>query len=61
MIELVIQTIIRDLGPTGLLVVGLYFIAGQYLKKISTHLYTINHELGEIRDLLKNQANSNKQ
>jgi hypothetical protein len=53
LLETVIHQIITDLGPTGLLVIGLYFVVGKHLQKISRHVEHMNHELGDIRDLLK--------
>lgn len=53
MIEKIITKIIQDLGPTGLLVLGLYFVIGRYLKDMTTHISKINDEVGEIKNLLK--------
>jgi len=53
LIEQWVQIIVKDLGPTGLLVLGLYFSFGRYLKSACDSLKVINGELGEIRDLLK--------
>lgn len=53
MIDKIVLLIIQDLGPTGLLVVGLYFVIGQHLKKMGQHLEVINKEVGEIRDIIK--------
>jgi len=53
MIEKVITEIINDLGPTGLLIIGVYYVAGKHMAQIAKHIKTINEELGEIRDLLK--------
>ena len=52
MIEKVVTLIIIELGPTGLLICGLYFLLGKHLQKISTHIEVINHELGEIKNLM---------
>lgn len=53
MIEHCIQTIIRDLGPTGLLIIGLYFVLSRPLSCMAASLKVINHELGEILLMLK--------
>lgn len=53
MIEQWAEIIIKDLGPTGLLVLCLYIYGDKYLKSACKSLETINHELGEIRDALK--------
>ena len=56
--------IIEELGPTGLLICGLYLSLGKHLKKISKHIQIINEELGqgkgimqEIKEILKNKKN----
>ena len=56
MIEDVITVIIKELGPTGLLICGLYFLLGKHLQKIGTHIATINDELGQIKDLLQKES-----
>ena len=53
MIEQICEQIIHELGPTGLLIVGIYCVAGKHILKMAKHIETINAELGEIRDLLK--------
>jgi len=57
MIEEIIEQLINDLGATGLLVIGLYWILYQPLRKISRHMGIINEELGEIKDYLKSMDN----
>ena len=53
MIQETITKIIEDLGATGLLVVGLYWILYHPLRQISRHMENVNRELGEIRDCIK--------
>jgi len=53
MIELILNAIINELGPVGLLVIGLYFILYRPLKKMSLHLGVINGELGMIIQMLR--------
>lgn len=53
MIETFIEKVIEELGATGLLVLGLYWILGKPLFKICNSLELINKELGEIRDCIK--------
>lgn len=53
MIEEYLELIIKELGPTGLLICGLYILLGKHLKNISHHLNVINHEIGEIKMILK--------
>lgn len=52
MIERFIETLIEELGATGLLVVGLYFLLHRPLKAMAHHLEIINHELQKIVFLL---------
>ena len=51
--DTILQSIINELGPTGLLVCGLYFLLGRPLTSMKNSLKTINKELGEIRDIGK--------
>lgn len=53
MIEQVCHQIVTDLGPTGLLILGLFVVIGIPLRNISSHIAIINHEIGEIITLLK--------
>ncbi len=53
MIEKLFEQLINELGATGLLVVGLYFLLYRPLNSMSRHIRNINHELGEIRDCIK--------
>jgi hypothetical protein len=52
MIENIITQIITELGPVGLLIIGLYFVLMKPLTAISKHLEVINRETGEVRDAL---------
>lgn len=49
----ILHEIINELGPVGLLVVGLYFCLGKYLKSIADHVKTINDELGQLLEVAK--------
>lgn len=53
MIENLLILIIKELGPTGLLVVGLYYILYRPLHSIMHSLSVINYEVGEIAKILK--------
>lgn len=53
MIEIFFEKLIEELGATGLLVIGLYFILHRPLNSMAKHIKTINHELGEIVTILK--------
>jgi len=53
MIEKILILIIQELGPTGLLICGLYLILGKHLKKISHHTQIINEELGEGKTIME--------
>lgn len=56
MIEEICSNIIKELGSTGLLIIGLYFILEKGSRRISTHLQNINEELFEIITLLKSSV-----
>lgn len=43
MIEKWLTCIIHEFGPTGVLIIGLYFLFYQGLKKIAGHIETLNH------------------
>jgi len=53
MIEIFFEKLIEELGATGILVIGLYFILYRPLSSMAKHIRTINDELGEIVTLLK--------
>ncbi len=52
-IEQFFEKLIQELGATGLLVIGLYFILYRPLVHMAKHLHTINDELGELIQLIK--------
>ena len=56
MIETFMTAIIQELGATGVLLLGLTIICFHVAREISAPLKTINREIGEIRDLLKEIA-----
>jgi hypothetical protein len=49
-------TIVNELGPTGLLVIGLYFLLYRPMKSMAGSLLMINHELGYILAILKKSS-----
>lgn len=53
MFEEICSTIIKELGATGLLIIGLYFILEKGSRRIGARLKKINDELGEIIKLLE--------
>lgn len=53
MIELFCKQIIDNLGATGLLVVGLYFLLYRPLTRMASSLNIINHEIQKIFLLLE--------
>ena len=53
MLESTLTAIINELGSTGLLLCGLYFILMRVGKMIASHLYVINHNTTEIANMLK--------
>ncbi len=54
MIERFFEKLIEELGATGLLVIGLYFILYRPLTSMSKHIRNINHEMTEVISLVKN-------
>ncbi len=55
MIQIFLNSLINELGATGLLVIGLYWILYRPLRSISKHMRIINEELGDIRDCIKEE------
>ena len=53
MIENFIKCLIEELGATGIMLLGLFVIMIHVAREISAPLKTMNKEIGEIRDLLK--------
>ena len=53
MIETFFTTLIKELGATGVMLLGLTLICIHVANKIAKPLTVINGEIGEIRDLLK--------
>jgi len=53
MIEQCLTTIVKELGATGLLLCGLYFILMRVGRMISSHLYVINHNTTEIANIFR--------
>jgi len=52
MIERFFEKLIEELGASGMLVVGLYFLLYRPLNSMAKHIKHINEELGEIIRLL---------
>ena len=57
MIETFFEKLIQELGATGILVIGLYWILHRPLERMAHSLRTINEELGKILDIYKNREN----
>ena len=53
MIETFCTALIKELGATGILLLGLGLIFIYVAREISQPLKVINREIGEIRDLLR--------
>lgn len=53
MIERFFEKLIEELGATGILVIGLYFILYRPLNSMAKHVRNINHELSKIISLYK--------
>lgn len=60
MIEKFVQSVIQELGATGLLLLGICVVGFHVAKEISRPLKTINEEIGQIRDILKEILSSQK-
>ena len=60
MIERFFEKLIEELGATGLLVVGLYFILYKPLTSMARHLRTINHEIRELITLVSDELKARK-
>lgn len=43
MIEKWLQSIVHEFGPTGVLIIGLYFVFTRSMNKIAGHIETMNH------------------
>ena len=53
MIETFFTVLIKELGATGIMLMGLTVLCIHMTREISRPLKVINKEIGEIRDLLK--------
>lgn len=60
MIEIFLTNLIRELGATGVLIVGLYLILYKPIRKSAESLAIINQELGEIIGLLRTALKEKK-
>lgn len=56
MFELIITVIIQELGPTGLLILGLYWVIGKYLRSIACGVRVINHNTTKMAATLEEFA-----
>ena len=55
MIQLFCEKLIEELGASGLLVLGLYFILYKPMRDLAYHIKIINDELGQIAGLYKEE------
>jgi len=53
LLDYFIKMIISELGPIGLLVIGLYWVLGQHLKKICKSIETINHNSTKMMEIIE--------
>lgn len=60
MIERFLEKLIEELGATGLLVIGLYFILYRPLKSMARHMRNINDELKEMLTLMRELSHVDK-
>lgn len=56
MIERVIENIVKDLGSTGLLLIGLYVIVLKGVKCLAKHIEQINHNTTIIAETFQKVA-----
>lgn len=56
MIDALLKTIVNELGPIGLLVIGLYWVLGQHLKKISRCIEKVNHNSTKMLEVVERCA-----
>ena len=56
MIEKFMILMIQELGPTGLLIIGLYLILGKHIKKLTTHVATMNHNSTKMIEIVERCA-----
>ena len=61
MIERFFEKLIEELGATGLLVIGLYFILYRPLNSMARHTHKINDEIGKIYKLMLKQSETKKE
>lgn len=53
LIEYFTKAIVDELGPIGLLILGLYWVLGQHLKKISNCIERINHNTTKMIEIVE--------
>jgi hypothetical protein len=53
MIETFLKLMINELGPVGLLIIGLYFVLGRHLQKICRHIQIMNHNSEKILEAIE--------
>ena len=56
MIEKLCEKLIQELGATGLLVLGLYYILYKPLASMAKHIHKINDEIGLIYALMVEES-----
>ena len=56
MIEYILKIVVSELGPIGLLVIGLYWVLGQHLQKISRCIEKINHNTTKLAEIVERCA-----
>ncbi len=57
MIDSFLKAVVNELGPIGLLIIGLYWVLGQHLKKISTCIERINHNSTKLIEVMEHSTN----
>ncbi len=56
MIDAFLKAIVNELGPLGLLIIGLYWVLGKHLKKISNCIERINHNTTKMIEIVERCA-----
>jgi len=52
----ILKAIINELGPVGLLIVGLYWSMGKHMQKISKSLEKLNHNSTKALEIMESCA-----
>ncbi len=56
MIETFILTMVKEFGPTGILILGMFFLFDRHLTKITGHIEVMNHNSTKLLEKLDTLA-----